>query len=55
MSVVIADPSTHHEGRSSEDFVVTLFRSNESDLPRSISPGTPILFRGLKVDSVISF
>ncbi|ORX36102.1 hypothetical protein BD324DRAFT_657049 [Kockovaella imperatae] len=49
MNIVIADPSTHIQGRSSEDFVVSVFRSRIEDLPASISPGTPILFRGLSI------
>ncbi|ORY23800.1 hypothetical protein BCR39DRAFT_342435 [Naematelia encephala] len=49
MSVVIADPTTHDEGHASNDIVVTVFRKTEADLPVNVLPGTPILFRGLRI------
>ena len=54
MTVVIADPTTHIEGTGSEDVPVTIFRRNEEDLPRGLSPGLPMLFRGLMVSSGVS-
>ncbi len=49
MSVVIADPTSHTDGYGSTDFVITIFRKTAAELPTSIAPGTPILFRGIKV------
>jgi hypothetical protein len=49
MSVVIADPSSHTDGFGSNDFIVTVFRKTIAELPTAVSPGTPILIRGIKV------
>lgn len=47
--MVITDPSIHTGDVKDEDMVVTLFRRSVDDLPTDALPGTPILFRGLKV------
>lgn len=49
MSIVIGDPSSHIDNLSSDDFVVTVFRRTVEELPTAVAPGTPILFRGIKV------
>jgi hypothetical protein len=50
MSLVISDPSSFQGGEpTAEDLVVTIFRKTDRELPVDIQPGTPILFRQIKV------
>ena len=57
ISIVVADPATHtgtHSGdMKDEGMVVTMFRPAREDFPCNISPGCPILFRGVKVCHVV--
>lgn len=49
VSLVITDPSIHTGEMKDEAIVVTIFRPLVEALPMAAVPGTPILFRGLKV------
>lgn len=48
-SIVITDPTTYAGDSSGEDMVITIFRPRMDMLPLDLPPGTPILFRGLRV------
>lgn len=51
INVVIGDPETHALGKEGEDMVVTIFRKAEDELPSRLQPGTPIMFRKIRVSN----
>ncbi|WRT65265.1 uncharacterized protein IL334_002208 [Kwoniella shivajii] len=53
MNVIICDPTRHSGGpaNSNEEFVISIFRSQKSDLPSNASVGCVFLFRHLKIST----
>ncbi|WVQ68725.1 uncharacterized protein L199_006934 [Kwoniella botswanensis] len=50
MSVILCDPTRHAgDPSANEELVVSIFRTRQSDLPINVSPGSVMLFRGLKI------
>ena len=50
--MVFTDPSVYKgEGAAAEDLVIGIFRKKVADLPVELEPGTPILFRRVKVST----
>ncbi|OCF76410.1 hypothetical protein I204_02105 [Kwoniella mangroviensis CBS 8886] len=50
MSVILCDPTRHAcDPSANEELVVSIFRIRQSDLPTNVSPGSVMLFRGLKI------
>jgi hypothetical protein len=49
VSLVVTDPSNYKGTGDAENFVLTVFRAKEAELPLNVVPGTPILVRDVRV------